>query len=209
MTLDLADLISADYAQFDGAQTVTLRTVAGNSQSCAGATTSPLSTRQLALIGGVATDDDVMSFSLPATNLSTNLPTPGAVITDENGVLWRVLSVDKRTFSTRYLCACVRDRAEISAPYQPLSLSGAAAGGGAADMSWTNPNVAAMSSATLQASLSTSFTSPTSFSPTVGATSAITYQATGLAANTWYFRVRHTNSLGTSPWSDTATVVVT
>jgi hypothetical protein len=210
MTFNLTTAIADDYLLFDGTQTVTLRTLDGDSASAAGVTSSPLSYKQMAMVGGLVAEDQAQTFSLPKATCGGLVPEQNGTITDENSVVWRILSVDNKTLDSRYVCPCVRTHDADSAPFQPADLAdnGTASANGLVKLAWTNRNAGdAGTTATVQYSSSAAFTSPTNLSVGTITAAAITYQY-DVPTGTLYFRVRHVNAKGNSPWSASISIAV-
>ena len=110
MTLDLSTAIADDCAMFDGVQTVTLTQPGQTADSVASVVTSPITRKQLDMLGGsIGVQDQTQAFSLPVENLSLT-PHQGDTITDATSVVWRILSAELRTLDTRWLCLCIRNK---------------------------------------------------------------------------------------------------
>lgn len=204
---DAAD-IADDYLYFDGVQTVTLRTLAGSSASVAGVTTKPISYKQMMMLGGIAPESTLSSFSLAKAACSALVPRQDCQIVDAAGIIWDILSVELKTFGTRYVCACTKSVADESAPLPPQAVANNSSGGGVLRLTWTNRNSFDTGlSGSVMVSASSSFTSPTSFSVSSVSGASITF-SNALAAGTYYVRVKHTNTIGDSPWSAVISVTV-
>lgn len=206
--MDLADLITNDHAIFDGVQTVVLKNPAGTLlDSVAYVTAGPVSLKALQMIGGGLVDNSqTIAFSLPAS-LCAFSPVDSCTITDASGVVWRVLSVDLKTLDKRYTCNCVRDKLELSTP---LQITGLAVVGGMLSVTLAWAETSGADDYRIEASLSASFTSPTVATGTLAsivtgttASKILTLPASGA----WYVRVRRSNALGDSPWSDVVSAV--
>jgi hypothetical protein len=202
--MDLADLITNDHTIFDGVQTITLKNPAGtSSDSVAYVTSGPVSFKALQMIGGGLVDSSqTLAFSLPAT-LCAFAPTDSSTITDASGVVWRVLSVDVKTLDKRYTCNCVRDKLELSAPLAPtdLDLSTPTA---ALSVAWRETSGATTYRVEIcqDADFDTGVQTATGNISAVLSGTTATVEFSGLTDALWYVRVRRTNALGTSPWSD-------
>lgn len=115
--MDLADLIGDDFEIFDGVQTVTLVGADGTETSVAGVTTSPLSKQQASQVGQLLlTEDEAMSFSLPVANLNGETPEQGNEITAADGSLWNILTADRKTLGSRWICTCKKTRSAFALP---------------------------------------------------------------------------------------------
>lgn len=110
-----ADILD-DCDIFDGVMTGTLTLLDGTTQSVSHVTRSKLTAKQTAQMGPVGVDDEIENFSLPVEHLDGEVPVQDCFWTDANSVKWKILSVERRTLSTRYLCMCVRTRVEYVAP---------------------------------------------------------------------------------------------
>lgn len=210
--MDLATLITDDHTIFDGIHTVTLKNADGTqSDSVAYVTSGVVGFKALQLIGGgLADNSQLQSFSLPAANCAF-APKIGYTITNDDSVVWRILSIDQKTLDSRYVCNCVRDKLELSTPLAISSPTiSTTAGVGAISISWTETSGA--TSYRVEVAATSAFTSPTTTSGTIASilsgTSAST-SITGLTGGTWYVRVRRSNALGNSPWSDVESLAVT
>lgn len=207
--MDLSTLTTTDHQIFDGVQTITLKNQAGtSSDTVAYVTSGPVSFKAMQLIGGGLVDNSqTRAFSLPVAECSF-APVDSSTITDAAGVVWRVLSIDDKTFRNRYVCNCVRDKLELSAPL-PIPSYTATAGVDSITLSWSETSGA--TGYRVEVSLSSEFTAATVASGTMssivtGTTASV--EVTGLTTGTWYVRVRRSNALGNSPWSDVDTAAV-
>lgn len=109
MPIDLAASIADDFEIFDGVQTVTVMQGV-TTDSVAGVATSPLSRKQLEMVGGlVGLEGQFKRFSLPVANLSVT-PKQGNTITDASSIVWTIVSADLNTLSTRWLCVGQRQK---------------------------------------------------------------------------------------------------
>lgn len=100
--------ISQDYKYFDNTFTSTLvKDKTGATQSIAYTTNSPLRFAQIQLIGAVGLEPKHRNFSLPVPELGSFVPEINDKIIDDDDNTWRILSVDNRTLSVRYLATCV------------------------------------------------------------------------------------------------------
>ena len=113
MTLE-ADILD-DCDIFDGVMTGTLTLLDGTTQSVSRVTRSKLTAKQTAQMGIIGVDDEIENFSLPVQYLNSKVPRQDCFWTDSNSVKWKILSVERRTLSSRYLCMCVRSREEYVA----------------------------------------------------------------------------------------------
>lgn len=110
MSINLATAIADDCDMFDGIQTVTL-TQASVATSVAEVTKSPLSKRQVEMVGGVvALEGTERSFSLPVANLGGVSPKQGSTITDASSVVWMIVAAELATLDTRWKCACQKQK---------------------------------------------------------------------------------------------------
>ena len=115
-----ADILD-DCDIFDGVMTGTLTLLDGTTQSVSHVTRSKLTAKQTAQMGPVGVDDEIENFSLPVQYLDSEVPQQDCFWTDASGVKWKILSVERRTLSSRYLCMCVRTREEYLASNQLAS----------------------------------------------------------------------------------------
>lgn len=211
--MDLATLITTDHTIFDGVQTITLKNPAGtSSDSVAYVTAGPVAFKALQLIGGGLVDNSqLLAFSLPAS-LCSFAPIDSATITDADGVVWRVLSVDKKTFDNRYVCNCVRDKGELSAPLQPTNVT-LTPYAGQIDVSWRQTESTGYYYVEVSTSSTFASTETSQYGLMAGpynsSTSTATLAVTGLTAGVKYVRVRRENALGISPYSDVQSTTVT
>lgn len=110
-----ADILD-DCELFDAVQTVTLTLLDGTTESVAYVTSSKLTKEQTRQYGPIGADDEIRNFSLPVQELDSEVPQQDCTITDADGVLWKIRSVEKRTVGTRYLCMCVKTRIQYVVP---------------------------------------------------------------------------------------------
>jgi hypothetical protein len=209
--MTLASDIANDYLLFEGTQTVTLRIPPdGDAVSVAGVATFPLSYKQMAFLGGISPEAETISFSLARAACGATEPLNDGTITDANGVVWRIISKELKTLGTRWLCACVKTKDVDSCPFQPQSVANNGTGGGVLRLTWTNRNFADSGVAgRVEYSASADFSGATAVTVASISGASITFSQAGVAAGTYYVRVRHSNAKGNSPWSSSVTIVVT
>jgi hypothetical protein len=191
-----ADILS-DCELFDAVQTVTLTLLDGTTESVAYVTTSKLTKEQTRQYGPVGFDDEIRNYSLPVNELTSKVPEQDCTITDASGLVWKIKSVEKRTVGTRYLCMCVKTRAEYEAVLIPTGLAAAVTSETQINLTWTD-NSNNETAFDVQRSTDNS-TWTTINSPAAGSTS---YSSTGLTAGTlYYFRLRARNAWNQSDWT--------
>lgn len=104
--MTLADDIAGDLADFDGVETVSLYSAAGNTtDSAVTALRHAIQYRDLQLGAPVGVEPTDTAFNLQASTVTT-APKQGDTITDSSNTVWTVLNVQKVTLGTRYRCAC-------------------------------------------------------------------------------------------------------
>jgi hypothetical protein len=191
-----ADILN-DCELFDAVQTVTLTLLDGTTESVAYVTTSKLTKEQTRQYGPIGADDEIRSYSLPVNELTSKVPEQDCTITTVDGLIWKIKSVEKRTVGTRYLCMCVKTRAEYETVLIPTGLAAASVSETQINLSWTD-NSGNETAFDVQRSTDNA-TWSTINSPAANATS---YSATGLTAGTlYYFRVRARNAWTESSWT--------
>ncbi len=105
--MTLATDIADDMADVDNLETITL-SVGGVSDSSVSAFRRAATYMEVQAGGSVGLDSDDLAWNIQA-NTTTLVPTGGATITDGDSVVWRVLSVQGLTLSTRWRCMCRRE----------------------------------------------------------------------------------------------------
>lgn len=207
MTFDLTTAIADDAELFDGTQTVTLR-VGDLTVSVANVTDSPLSHKQLMLIGGLAPETQTRSLSLPKVGCGSIVPTNESEIVDEDGVVWMIKDFDSRTLGTRYLCACVKSPTQISCPFAPVDFADNSSSNGVLRLTWTNRNPHATGLAgVVEYSAASDFSGATSVAIASVTGATITFSQS-VTPGAYYVRARHSNSIGNSPYSAVVQVTV-
>ena len=191
-----ADILN-DCELFDAVQTVTLTLLDGTTESVAYVTTSKLTKEQTRQYGPVGFDDEIRNYSLPVNELTSKVPEQDCTITDASGLVWKIKSVEKRTVGTRYLCMCVKTRAEYETVLIPTGLAATVTSETQINLTWTD-NSGNETAFDVQRSTDNA-TWSTINSPAANATS---YSATGLTAGTlYYFRIRARNAWTESSWT--------
>ena len=101
-------LPAGDFATFDAAQTVLLRTARDTAGRNIAAVRRMLTRQEAEASAGRYLADDVV-FHLPA---SDDLPEPdvGATLTEADGTTWTILELRRETLHTRLRCLCRRRR---------------------------------------------------------------------------------------------------
>lgn len=133
LTADIDD----DYLYVDGTIAVTLTDLGGTTHAIGHALNLPLSKRQAAAIGPVALEDEHRSFGLPVAELDSVEPQQGMAITDDEGVIWRILSAERKTISTRWMCPAVKTRLAAEQYMPVVTVPGAKTINSAASRSFT------------------------------------------------------------------------
>lgn len=108
---DLSTLIGDDYLLFDGEQTLTLSQSGIGSLPVAGCTSSPLTRKQIEMLGGtVGLQSTYRNFSLPVANLGAKAPRDGDTLAEAapSQIVWKIQSAELRTLSTRWFCMCYK-----------------------------------------------------------------------------------------------------
>lgn len=207
MTFDLAAAIADDAELFDGVQTVTLR-VHDETASVDNVTDSPWSFKQMSMVGGIAPESQLRSFSLPKVGCGSLVPKNEAEIVDEDGVVWMIKDFDSRTFGTRYLCACVRSPSQISCPFAPVDFANNSSSNGTLRLTWTNRNPHETGLAgVVEYSAASDFSGATSV-PIASISGADITFSHSVTPGAYYVRARHSNATGNSPYSETLSITV-
>jgi hypothetical protein len=191
-----ADIL-ADCELFDAVQTVTLTLLDGTTESVAYVTTSKLTKEQTRQYGPIGADDEIRNFSLPVNELSSNVPEQDCTITDASGIVWKIKSAEKRTVGTRYLCMCVKTRAEYETVLIPTGLAATVISETQINLTWTDNSG---NETTFDVQRSTNNATWTTIAST--AANATSCSATGLTTGTlYYFRIRARNAWTQSDWT--------